>query len=271
MSATRLPGVDKDFLSRLRASLEPQLTADLANLPSFAPAREIYGWAALANDYRNLAMVAYAAGDSPDECRRLLRECARAHLEMVKRRGNGAAREPGVPPPAEYATGNSWETFVAVCMALAACDWDLAANLAPWIWDPPNQTWLAPNSVICTTHQRQIAKAMKEFLLGDPKAAELSLGSMRNIREDVIGDMLMLRAIVLRDRARLLKGLGLALSWHRRMAEAEDFDPVYFMATTALGLASMALHEGLIASSDLPSGEAYFSNELIACAVVNQQ
>src|SRR5262245_15376789 len=112
----RLAGITGEFLARQRTSVEEQLTVDLENLPKAPPTRRMYAWDAVANDYRQLMPVAYAAGEPLEQCRRLLTECAKAYLEVVKLRGNGSQPSEDWMPPKEYATGNSRSTFVAIYM-----------------------------------------------------------------------------------------------------------------------------------------------------------
>src|SRR5205807_7204810 len=114
-----------------------QLAVHLKNLTQDSPSRKMYSWNAVANDYRQLASIAYAAGESILECRRLLVECARAYLEVVKLRGNGSQSAPAWTPT-EYSTANSCSTFLVICRAFSACDMDLAKALAPWVGDPEN-------------------------------------------------------------------------------------------------------------------------------------
>jgi hypothetical protein len=262
---SRLPGRDPEFIAKLQASIEQQLARHLSSGHDVAPTRRMYVWDSLANDYRQLALLAYAAGGSCEHCRKLFIESARAHLELVKLRGDGSESRPDWTPPPEYATGNSRSTFEAICRAFVGCDWELARLLAPWVWDPEGSGWISPNSLLCTPQQQTMAYALKDFLLGRTGELETRLRSMTNIREDLIGEMLMLRGIILGDSARTLKGLGLALSWHHRMAKQEDFNPEYFVCTTALGLAALAIQHKVVAKEDLPADDVYLSRDLIFC------
>jgi hypothetical protein len=59
----RFPGRDPKLAAIVRKSYEDQLSRDREALPRAAPERLIYGSAAVANDLREVAFLAYADGD----------------------------------------------------------------------------------------------------------------------------------------------------------------------------------------------------------------
>jgi hypothetical protein len=259
----RLSYLDEDFILTLRESIEQKLTRDVRAAPNVPAARRIYSWDSLANGYARLAAVAYAAGDSLDACRKFLRESAIAHLELVKLRGNGTESGADWISPAEYSTGNSRSTFMAICSALASGDRTLATTLAPWVWDPEGVTWLSPQSVICSTHQQTLAYALKDVLLGRQKEAAARLDKLKAIREETIGEVLMLDGVVVSDAARIMRGLEFQLKWNRRKAKEEDFTPDYFLCVSALGLCALGIQEKVVTKQDLPDNDVYFPRDLI--------
>jgi len=265
MPVPRFPEADQAWTSLMRRSYDELVERHLLSTRTAPPERLEYAWAALANDYRELACVAYAAGDPLDAVRNLLVAWSRAHLEVVKCRGTGQSGA-AAPPPKEYSTGNSRSTYLAMCAALAAADRATARSLAPFVWDPPHASYVGPTSVICTTEQQTLAYALKFELLDDRGRAEEELARLTRVSEDAVGEMLMLRGIVETSPARFLDGLGRTLANHaRRAAEKPNYRVAkYFLCLPALGLAALALEHHVATCEQLPADNVYLPRELIA-------
>jgi hypothetical protein len=254
--------VDDTWATALQQSYERLLAQHLDAIAKTPPERLIYAWAAVANDYRELAHVLYASGEPLDRVRELLVSSARAHLELATLRRAGA---PCTVDPSLYSTGNSRSTYLAICMALIGGQSNLALALAPLVWDPPDASYVAPNSVICTDMQQALAYAMKYALLENRDEAEAQLAHLTRVPEDIVGELLMMRGLISAQPERLLKGIVLALAWHaREAAEPDNYRvPKYFLCVPALGLAARGLQRGLVAREQLPANDVYFPRDLI--------
>jgi hypothetical protein len=264
MPKPRFPEVDAEWTSHMRQSYERLLEQDRARTQTAPPERQAYAWDAVGNDCRELAYVLYASGESLDRVRALLADSAQAHLELVKRRATGDGG-PSSPRPQEYATGHSCSTYLAICMAETSGEGDLARALAPFVWDPPGASYVAPNSVICTTDQQTIAYTLKHVVLNRDADAQEQLRRLTRVPEDVIGDKLMIRGIIERDRGRVLDGHSRVLAWHERVAAEKANYRVakYYLSLPALGLSAVALQRGVVALNDLPADNPHFPRDLI--------
>jgi hypothetical protein len=264
MERARFPEIDADWAQTLRQSYEAQRTRHRAAIPLAPPAREIYAWDALANDCRELAFVYYASGEPLERVREMLHEAARAHLEVVRRRGTPEAPVP--LGPTEFATGHSCSTYQAICMAFIAGDRRLAEALAPLVWDPEPARYVGPESVLCTTEQQTLAFTMRYLAAGIDDQAARELASLVRPTGEVVGEFLALRGILERDEARLRDGLQRALAWHAQQArEPHNVRiPQYYLCVPALGLAALAVERGVIGRGALPASDPYFPRELIA-------
>ena len=259
----RFSEVDVGWAQSLRESYQQLLAQHLDAIQKALPNRQIFAWQAVANDYRQLALVLYASGEPVDTVRGLLCDAARAHLGMVRLRGN---EQSGCEPTAlDYSVGNSCSTYRAICEALLAHDLDLAQVLATFVWDPPEARYVGPTSVVCTDLRQGAAYALRYLLLDEVDQANAVLASRDRLPEDVVGEYLMLRGLVSNSGERVVKGVTLALAAHARLAnEPENYRvPDYFLHIPALGLASCALQRGLLTLADLPSRDVYLPRDMI--------
>lgn len=260
--AVPFPDLDATWLAALRASYGEALQRHRAVAAVAAPERAMFAWDAVANDGRQLLALDHAAGAPADALRRSLADAARAHFEVVTRRGASGA----LPPGGDFATGHSRSTYLAICMALAGGDAALARSLAPFVWDPPSASYVGPGSVLCTPEQQALADALKHSLLGDDRAAGLALGRVTRISGEGIGELLMLRGLVEDDARRFLDGLARQLDAQARLAaEAGPRRlPDGLLCLPALGLAALALRRGCVSVEQLPAGNACFPRDVIA-------
>jgi hypothetical protein len=151
-------------------------------------------------------------------------------------------------------------------MAVIGGDMGLATSMAPLVWDPPGARYVAPNSLICTTSQQALAYALRHHLLGENDRAKEQVKRLTRVTEDVVGEMLMLRGLVESEPARIKNGLPRVLDWHASVAaEPENYRVAkYFLCMPALGLATLALRQKLLAREDLPADNVYAPRDLIA-------
>jgi hypothetical protein len=265
ISALRIPEVDEDWIEMMRQSYEGWLARHLAAIPNSSEERLLYAWNAVAGDYRHLAFLFYSAGESLDRVRSLLVETARAHLMMASLRGG----ENGDSTPnklSDYSTGNSRDTYLAICMALTAGELDIARSLAPLVWDPADARYVGPRSALCADKQQALAYTLKYLLLDQKDQAEAQIGRLTIVERYVEGEFLTLSGLVRAKPRRILDGISAALDWHaRQAAKKENYRfTEYFLCLPALGLAAYALRLGMLTYEQLPGNNIYFPRDLIA-------
>ena len=265
MAGMRILGIDDNWVNSMRWSLEEQLVKHRLMTKSVPHERLVYAWHAVSNDWRQLAMVRYAAGDSFEEVRSALHDAARAHLQLTLRRksDNGVSQ---TNEHSDYATGNSRSTYLAICMALIVRDPDLARSLACNLWDPPNARYIGPESVLCTTEQSDLAHVLRHFLLDERLPGKAVLAHFKRVSESVVGEYLMIRGLFNKEDIWLRKGLQLAIAWHDRevVRIAPEKVPDLFLNIPALGLVARGLDSGLLHNVDLPNGVLSFPCDLIS-------
>jgi hypothetical protein len=265
ISALRIPEIDEDWIETMRQSYEGWLARHLAAIPNSSEERLLYAWNAVAGDYRHLAFLFYSAGESLDRVRSLLVETARAHLMMASLRGG----ENGDSTPnklSDYSTGNSRDTYLAICMALTAGELDIARSLAPLVWDPADARYVGPRSALCTDKQQALAYTLKYLLLDQKDQAEAQVGRLTIVERYVEGEFLTLSGLVRAKPRRILDGISAALDWHaRQAAKKENYRfTEYFLCLPALGLAAYALRLGMLTYEQLPENNVHFPRDLIA-------
>lgn len=257
----RLPHRDEQWLANLRASYEGWLAKHVAALPEAPEERRLYAWAAVENDYRQLSLISYAEGQPLERVRSLLLKSARAHLQVVSLRGTAPAT--GAEPPDGYSTGNSRSTYLAICRSMAAGDVGLARELAPFLWDPAKARYIGPGSTVGTVRAQAVAYALKELLLDERSRAQVHLDTVQRAPEDLIGELLMVQALVSAEPARFLKGISMALAWHSKQATKHPKVVDLFVCIPALGLAAYAMNQALVSREELPTDQVYLPVDVI--------
>jgi hypothetical protein len=147
---------------------------------------------------------------------------------------------------------------------MAAGDFGLARNLAPFLWDPPDARYIGPGSTVGTVRAQAVAYALKELLLDERSRAQAHLDTVQRAPEDLIGELLMVQALVSAEPTRFLKGISMALAWHTKQARQRPKVVDLFLCVPALGLAAYAINAALISPEDLPADQVYLPVDLIA-------
>jgi hypothetical protein len=214
-----------------------------------------------AADYAlDCALVTYALGADPDDVRVWIKRAAFALSEVFRLRGtspafpvtvDGAATPPG---KLDASLTNSRRGLLAMQLALVAGDPSLVEQIAAMVGDPPDATYIGPNSVVCTTEEQELAYAVKAYLLGETAVAYFHTaglaGSSSPIREQVVA----IDALIDRKQGAFLSVLDELLAAHTEAAQdpRHVHEPRFLVAIPALAFAALASRSGVIDPSRLP-------------------
>jgi hypothetical protein len=239
----------------------------------------------LAGDSCIIGFNRYALGHPFGEVKDAFREASQAYLTVFNLRGT----EPTFPvvvltvdpeksqadpafvigerplhPPGskDYSNTNSKEGLRAVFSALIAGDTSLAVQLADRLWDPPNASYIHPDSEVCTPNEQHFAYAVKYLLKGDDEKAKKEIDKLRTRRGKekwLPGVDQMLRGIVGRDVHLFRTGLDDVLFWHEREAlkPKNNWDSDWFLCLYGFGLTLLAFQRKLVGIEQLPRDNVY--------------
>lgn len=139
-------------------------------------------------------------------------------------------------------------------LALVAGDPSLVEQIAAMVGDPPNATYIGPDSEVCTSEEQGLAYALKAYLLGETAVAYFYTaglaGSSSPIREQAIA----IDALIDLDQGLFLSGLDELLAAHTEAARdpGRMHEPRFLVSIPALALAALANRSGVIDASRLP-------------------
>lgn len=230
-----------------------------------------------AADYAlDCAMVTYALGADPNDVRVWIKRAAFALGEVFRLRGTTPAfpvavddglERHAVTPPGEVDASltNSRRGLLAMQLALVAGDPSLVEQIAAMVGDPPDATYIGPDSEVCTTEEQEFAYAMKAYLLGQIAVAYFHTaglaGSSSPVREQVVA----IEALIDRDEGAFLAVLDELLAAHAEAARdpRHVHEPRCLIAIPALALAALANRSGVIDPSRLPDDDPYLPRALL--------
>ena len=166
----------------------------------------------------------------------------------------------------DYSLTNSMSGLQGMYLALVAGDQARARHQAEMVWDPPDASYLGPDSEVCTLDQQHLAYAVKQVILGDNQVALSEIGLVNpKAQAEIKIQATMTRAIVARQDKVFLNSLDDLLAWHRKMAvrKANLNDPDFFLSIAGLGLCALALRQEVIQREQLPHDNVYLPVDLI--------
>lgn len=242
-------------------------------------------YASRADAYACLGLYRYGLGFSLDLVRTPLSRAAVAHqkvLELKGTEGSIPAYQANVWPDGlgelvkvqdetkpDYSLSNSVSTYKHVCIALCVGEFKLACDLAREIWDPPNAPYLGKKGRIgCTEEAVGLAYAVRGYFEGAKEEALRSLESLGDPRSDAmqVHQRTLWLALVSRNGDAFIRALEAYLSWHEiesTRTEMNRLDCERFICIPALGLASLAMEEGMVAEEALPKDNVFLPLSLI--------
>jgi hypothetical protein len=243
----------------------------------------------LAGDYESIALLSYGLGYPLDEVRDAFSKAAQAFIKVFELRGTEDAfpayiltYNPSLPPQdpvsstleplhppgtKDYSLTNSNKNYRAVCEALIAGEDELAAQLASFIGDPPNEDYIGPRS-FCTPNDQRLAYALRELYQGGHDAVERELKGIRLAKKIDLHyryQANMIRALATGNGPLFLEGLASLLDWHRQQAPSKRnrLDPHFFICIPALGLCRLAVQRKLCTDGEFPQDDVFLPLELI--------
>jgi hypothetical protein len=178
-------------------------------------------------------------------------------------------RETPLHPPGtiDYSLTNSRYGLRATYVALVAHDFNRAQTISSLLWDPPDASYLAVNSVVCTPTDMHLAYAFRELLGGNGQAA---LGFLDKVapggrkHAEIRAQAKMIRALVALDSGVFLHALTELLEWHQQIADENRASPRYYLCIPGLALTILALKNQLLVPDQLPGGNPFFPRELVS-------
>lgn len=263
----------------------PELLAMIKSEP--AKLRQIR-YSSLASSYNEIALTSYALGYPLDVVAKNLRSAVQAYVEVFRLRGTEppfeayevvpAAQEtvtlggdPFVirplhdPASKDYSLTNSRKNYYAVCKSLIVGDMSSATELAGVIWDPPGAPYLGKNSEVCTPNDQRIAYAMRRYYACDPTGVEAELRGLSSASTSIGAQATMWRGLVSLDGHLFVNGLDSLIRRHEKEARLKEnrFESEFFICIPALGLARLALRDGVCGFHELPSDSVYLPIQLL--------
>lgn len=230
-----------------------------------------------AADYAlDCALVTYALGADPDDVRAWIKRAVFAFAEVFRLRGttpafpvtvvDEAGTRPAAPPDATDASlTNSRRGLLAMQVALIAGDSSLVEQIATMVGDPPDATYIGPDSEVCTLEEQGLAYALKGHLLGQDAVAFFYTAGLRAAQPSVRQQAVTIEALINRDAGTFLAALGDLLVAH---AVAASYlhnapEPRCLINLPALALATLAIQSNVIDRDRVTADELYLPRALL--------
>ncbi len=244
-------------------------------------------YSSLFSDYRQIGEDQYALGYSIPEVRQSFILAAEAYLKVLEVRGTEEAfpvyefvYDPSYPTESpesfvefkeidrgnDYSLGNSWDSYLAACLAFAVNRDTLARQIAGLIWDPPEASYVRAGS-FCTPNGQRLAYAFRELIKGSLESSEAELKKVQVQKKEAMlfYQKKMIRALGNGDPKLFLEGLSLLMESHRKKARRTK-DSKDYVCVSGLGLCRLALQQGLCKLEELPQDNVHLPLELLSTA-----
>lgn len=230
-----------------------------------------------AADYAlDCALVTYALDADPNDVWTWIKRAAFALGETFRLRGTTPAFPATIvddsgprsvaPPGAQDASlTNSRRGLLAMQVALIAGDHHLVEQITAMVGDPPNATYIGPDSEVCTPEEQGLAYALKAQLLGRQAVAFFYAAGLTAAQPPVRQQALAIKALIDRDAGAFLVALGDLLAAHTAAASdpLNAREPRCLINLPALALAVLAIRSGVIDPDRLPTEDPYLPRALL--------
>jgi len=285
----RLDYLDIDNTALALANYKRDIPGDLQQIAQ-GPDNLQTHYSFLSRKYYAIGLFSYALGYPLSETREAFSHAAKAYVKVFELRGTEPAfpaysftYDPSYPPghpkstvefrplhgedEKDYSRTNSQRNYLAVCVALIAGEHSAADRLASMIWDPPEASYLGPNS-FCTPNDQHLAYALRALFQEDHAAVAAELRKVRPRRrrdEHLAHEARMLRALSGADAESFLEGLASLLVWHERQARSKRNrrEVEFFLSIPGLGLSALALRRGVCTIAQFPQDNVFLPIALI--------
>jgi hypothetical protein len=270
----KVPSVDAAWTAHV-ADLCARQYADFTIIPADELTQIDYVLAA--DSALDCACVTYALGAEPDDVRIWLSRAAYLLGQVFALRGTTppitvtvidevGERRDGTPWGPDQSLTNSRRGLLAMQTALIAGDQELAEQTAKMVGDPPNASYVGPESEVCTPDDQVIAYAFKAFLLGQTAVAVFHLGGITEGALPVIRHQAAAIAMLIdRDEDAFLRVLDRLLRAHAaEAAKSENArEPRRFLCLSAIALARLGIDRGQVSHDLLPESSIYLPLDLL--------
>lgn len=240
---------------------------------------------ALAADYTlDCALVTYALGADPDDVRVWIKRAAFALAEVFRLRGTTPAFpvtvvdevgfRPATPPDATDASlTNSRRGLLAMQVALIGGDPILVEQIAAMVGDPPDATYIGPDSEVCTPEEQRLAYALKAHVLGKHAVAIFYAAGLTVAQPPVRQQAAAIEALINRDPEAFLAVLGDLRAAHAAAASDPHNarEPRRLINLPALALAALATQSGVIDPDRVPADDPYLPRALLPPLATGQK
>lgn len=273
MEVPRLTWMDVEWARGVLAALEQERTDILDEAAS--PLSQLE-YAMLADNYRDIGLLKYGLGYPLSETHSWFAKSFKASLRVFELRGTQPAfdvtvirgeeshplREPGAT---DDSLTNSRRGLQAMYISLIAGGEALARQIVTHIWDPPDASYIGPDSEVCTPDDQQLAYAMKALLL-DNKRDALNQLNRRPASVEAQLQAALIEALITNRKADFIAGFHELLSWHHeQIADPGNQKNVeLYVSIPGLALCRQALAGGLIERGDLPEHERLLPLDLLS-------
>jgi hypothetical protein len=159
------------------------------------------------------------------------------------------------PSGPDQSLTNSRRGLLAMQAALIAGDRALAEQIAELVGDPPDASYLGPDSVVCTPDDQALAYALKALLLGQIAVAVFHIGGVGESAPPILRrQAAALYTLIDQDQGGFLAALVGLIDAHAAEAAIPENarEPRRFLNLPALALARLALDAGLVRRDVLP-------------------
>lgn len=220
------------------------------------------------------ALVTFALGADPNDVRTWIKRAAFALGEVFQLRATTPAfpvtivngpRSVAPSGAVDASLTNSRRGLLAMQVALISGDTYLVEQIAAMVGDPPDATYIGPDSEVCTPEEQGLAYALKAHLLGQHAVAFFYTAGLAAARPPVRQQAVIIEALIDRDAGTFVAALGDLLAAHAAVASDPHNarEPRCLINLPALALAALAIQSGVIYPDRVAADDPYLPRALL--------